>query len=52
MGSCSATTRMRLSKTQNVYLLAESNNGQFLMTNAKVKENFATLGDGLPSDKI
>ena len=32
MGSCSATTRMRLSKTQNVYLLAENNNGQFLMT--------------------
>ena len=37
MGSCAATTRMRLSKTQNVYLLAENNNGQFLMTNAKVK---------------
>ena len=37
MGSCSATTRMRLSKTQNVYLLAENNNGQFLMTNAKLK---------------
>ena len=32
MGSCSAATRMRLSKTQNVYLLAENNNGQFLMT--------------------
>ena len=25
MGACSATTRMRLSKTQNIYLLAEYN---------------------------
>ena len=44
MGSCSATTRMRLSKTQNVYLLAESNNGQFLMTNAKVKVTIGGCG--------
>ena len=29
MGACAATTRMRLSKTQNVYLLAEYNNGKF-----------------------
>ena len=44
MGSCSATTRMRLSKTQNVYLLAESNNGQFQMTNAKVKVTIGGCG--------
>jgi len=44
MGSCAATTRMRLSKTQNVYLLAENNNGQFLMTNAKVKVTIGGCG--------
>ena len=44
MGSCSATTRMRLSKTQNVYLLAENNNGQFLMTSAKVKVTIGGCG--------
>ena len=43
MGSCSATTRMRLSKTQNVYLLAANNNEQFFMTYAKVK---VTIGGG------
>ena len=37
MGSCSATTRMRLSKTQNVYLIAQNNNDQFVMTKSKVK---------------
>ena len=44
MGSCSAATRMRLSKTQNVYLLAENNNVQFLMTNAKVKVTIGGCG--------
>ena len=44
MGSCSATTRMRLSKTQNVYLLAENNLGQFFMTNAKVKVTIGGCG--------
>ena len=44
IGSCSATTRMRLSKTQNVYLLAENNDGQFLMTNAKVKVTIGGCG--------
>ena len=44
MGSCSATTRMRLSKTQNVYLLAENNDGQFHMTNAKVKVTIGGCG--------
>ena len=44
MGSCSATTRMRLSKTQNVYLLAESNSGQFFQTSAKVKVTIGGCG--------
>ena len=44
MGSCSAATGIRLSKTQNVYLLAENNNGQFLMTNAKVKVTIGGCG--------
>ena len=44
MGSCSATTRIRLSKTQNVYLLAENNNGQFLMTNGQVKVTIGGCG--------
>ena len=44
MGSCSATTRIRLSKTQNVYLVAENNNGQFLMTNAQVKVTIGGCG--------
>ena len=44
MGSCSASTRIRLSKTQNVYLLAENINGQFLMTNAQVKVTIGGCG--------
>ena len=44
MGSCSATTRMRLSKTQNVYLLAANNNDQFFMTYAKVKVTIGGCG--------
>ena len=44
MGSCSASTRIRLSKTQNVYLLAENNNGQFFMTNAQVKVTIGGCG--------
>ena len=44
MGACSATTRMRLSKTQNVYLLAESNSGQFFQTSAKVKVTIGGCG--------
>jgi Predicted secreted protein len=43
-GSCSAATRRRLSKTQKVYLLAENNKGQFLMTNAKVKVTMGGSG--------
>tara|TARA_B100001109_G_scaffold14821_1_gene10967 strand:- start:281 stop:745 length:465 start_codon:yes stop_codon:yes gene_type:complete len=44
MGSCSATTRIRLSKTQNVYLLAANNNEQFFMTNAQVKVTIGGCG--------
>ena len=44
MGACSATTRMRLSKTQNVYLLAENNNGKFAMTKSKVKVTIGGCG--------
>ena len=44
MGSCAATTRMRLSKTQNVYLLAENSDGQFSMTKAKVKVTIGGWG--------
>ena len=44
MGACSATTRMRLSKTQNIYLLAEYNNGKFAMTKSKVKVTIGGCG--------
>ena len=44
MGACSATTRMRLSKTQNVYLIAESNTGKFSMTRSKVKVTIGGCG--------
>ena len=44
MGACSATTRMRLSKTQNIYLLAEYNNGNFAMTKSKVKVTIGGCG--------
>jgi sulfur-oxidizing protein SoxY len=44
MGTCSATTRMRLSKTQNVYLIAESNVGKFSMTKSKVKVTIGGCG--------
>ena len=44
LGACSATTRMRLSKTQNIYLLAEYNNGNFAMTKSKVKVTIGGCG--------
>ena len=44
MGTCSATTKIRLSKTQNVYLLSENSNGQFLMTKKKVKVTIGGCG--------
>ena len=36
MGMCSATTRIRLSKTQNVVLVAENNKNEYFMTKSKV----------------
>ena len=44
MGSCSATTRMRLSKTQNVHLIAQNNKDQFVMTKSKVKVTIGGCG--------
>ena len=44
IGSCSATTRMRLSKTQNVFLIAENSNGNFSMTKSKVKVTIGGCG--------
>ena len=44
LGSCSATTRMRLSKTQHVYLLAAYNNGKFAITKSKVKVTIGGCG--------
>ena len=44
LGSCSATTRMRLSKTQNVHLLAAYNNGKFSITKSKVKVTIGGCG--------
>jgi predicted secreted protein len=35
---------MRLSKTQNIYLLAEYNNGNFAMTKSKVKVTIGGCG--------
>lgn len=44
MGLCGATTRMRLAKTQDVYLLAEFNNGSFVTTKATVKVTIGGCG--------
>ena len=44
LGSCSATTRIRLSKTQNVHLVAAYNNGKFAMTKSKVKVTIGGCG--------
>ena len=44
LGSCSATTRIRLSKTQNVHLLALHNNGTFATTKSKVKVTIGGCG--------
>ena len=44
LGACSATTRMRLSKTQNVYLLAAYNDGKFAVTKSKVKVTIGGCG--------
>ena len=44
MGACGATTRMRLSKTQNVIVLAEMNNGVFAKADTKVKVTIGGCG--------
>ena len=44
MGICSATTRIRLSKTQNVFLIAENNKKEFFMTKSKVKVTIGGCG--------
>ena len=44
MGMCSATTRIRLSKTQNVVLLAENNKNEYFMTKSKVKVTIGGCG--------
>ena len=43
-GVCSATTRMRLAKTQNVYLLAEFSNGNYAMAQSTVKVTIGGCG--------
>ena len=44
LGSCSATTRIRLSKTQNVHLLAAYSNGKYATTKSKVKVTIGGCG--------
>lgn len=44
MGACSATTRMRLSKTQNVVVLAAINDGSFAKAETKVKVTIGGCG--------
>ena len=44
MGACGATTRMRLSKTQNVTVLAEMNNGLFAKADTRVKVTIGGCG--------
>ena len=44
MGMCSATTRIRLSKTQNVILVAENNKNEYFVTKSKVKVTIGGCG--------
>ena len=44
MGSAN-NNRIRLSKTQNVYLLAENSKNEFFMTNSKVKITIGGCGN-------
>ncbi len=44
LGECSASTRMRLSKTQDVYLIAKFNNDQFALTQSTVKVTIGGCG--------
>ena len=51
MGMCSATTRIRLSKTQNVILVAENNKNEYFMTKSKVKVTIGCLLYTSPSPR-
>ncbi|MEE2774156.1 MAG: thiosulfate oxidation carrier protein SoxY [Pseudomonadota bacterium] len=44
MGVCAATTRMRLAKTQDVYVLAAFNDGRFGMAQSTVKVTIGGCG--------
>jgi len=44
MGACSASTRMRLAKTQNIVVLAEMNDGSFKQAQAAVKVTIGGCG--------
>lgn len=44
MGACSASTRMRLAKTQNIVVLAEMNDGSFKQAQATVKVTIGGCG--------
>lgn len=44
MGACYATTRMRLSKTQNVYVLAAMSDGSFAKAETTVKVTIGGCG--------
>jgi sulfur-oxidizing protein SoxY len=44
MGACSASTRMRLAKTQNIIVLAEMNDGSFKKAQATVKVTIGGCG--------
>ena len=44
MGVCAATTRIRLAKTQDIYLLAEYSNGSYSMAQATVKVTIGGCG--------
>jgi len=44
MGACSASTRMRLAKTQNIVVLAEMNDGSFKQAQQTVKVTIGGCG--------
>ena len=44
MGACSASTRMRLAKTQNIVVLAEANDGSFQHAQQKIKVTIGGCG--------
>ena len=44
MGACSASTRMRLAKTQNIVVLAEMNDGSFKQAQQTIKVTIGGCG--------